>query len=229
MSPATQINEILGLRRQAVAVRFQELPPEDLPRIKEAAVSGCAYWKLAAQGQSFYTDAADHYGCPIGAHTHGIDLPDETAQELESVVGTMVDLQYIAVEEVSQIPQVPGPFGVAMYAPLTDANFEPDVVLVCGNAKQMMLLAEAAQLAGLSSDTSMVGRPTCAAIPAVMHSARTATNLGCIGNRVYTDLADDELYFIIAGPQLDTVVEKLATIAQANDALESYHRGRIPC
>jgi uncharacterized protein (DUF169 family) len=91
-----------------------------------------------------------------------------------------------------------------------------------------MLLAEAAQLAGLSSDTSMVGRPTCAAIPAVMQSARTATNLGCIGNRVYTELADDELYFVIAGPQLETVVEKLATIIQANDELESYHRGRLP-
>jgi len=192
-------------------------------------VSGCAYWKLAAQGQSFYTDAADHYGCPIGAHTHGIDLPDETAQELEGVVGRMVELQYIAMEEVPEIPRVPGPFGVAVYAPLSDAAFEPDVVLVCGNAKQMMLLAEAAHLAGLSSDTSMVGRPTCAAIPAVMQSARTATNLGCIGNRVYTDLADDELYFIIAGPQLDTVVEKLATIANANDELESYHRARITC
>jgi len=219
---------MLGLQRQPVAVRFQDSPPDDLPRIDEAAVSGCAYWKLAAQGQSFYTEAADHYGCPIGAHTHGIDLPDETAKELEGVVGTMVELQYISIEEVPEIPQLQGPFGVAIYAPLSDADFEPDVVLVSGNAKQMMLLAEAAQLAGLSSDTSMVGRPTCAAIPAVMQSARTATNLGCIGNRVYTELADDELYFVIAGPQLESVVEKLATIIRANDELESYHRGRIP-
>ncbi len=219
---------MLGLQRQPVAVRFQDSPPDDLPRIDEAAVSGCAYWKLAAEGQSFYTEAADHYGCPIGAHTHGIDLPDETAKELEGVVGTMVELQYISIEEVPEIPQLQGPFGVAIYAPLSDADFEPDVVLVSGNAKQMMLLAEAAQLAGLSSDTSMVGRPTCAAIPAVMQSARTATNLGCIGNRVYTELADDELYFVIAGPQLESVVEKLATIIRANDELESYHRGRIP-
>jgi uncharacterized protein (DUF169 family) len=228
MNNSTQINEMLGLQRQPVAVRFQELPPEGLPQIDETAVSGCAYWKLAAQGRSFYTDAADHHGCPIGAYTHGIDLPDETARELEGVVGTMVELQYIAMEEVPEIPQLKGSFGVAIYAPLADADFEPDVVLVCGNAKQMMLLAEAAQLAGLSSDTSMVGRPTCAAIPAVMQSARTATNLGCIGNRVYTELADDELYFVIAGPQLETVVEKLATIIHANDELESYHRGRLP-
>ncbi len=227
MSEATQISELLGLERQPVAVRFQAAAPGNLPRIDSPAAAGCAYWKLAAEGQSFYTEAADHYGCPIGAHTHGVDLPEETAQELEGVVGTMVGLQYLALEEVPAIPQVKGPFGVALYAPLADAAFEPDVVLVCGNARQMMLLAEAAHAAGISSDTSMVGRPTCAAIPAVMQSGRTATNLGCIGNRVYTGLADDELYFVVAGPRLDTVVEKLNTIVNANDQLKAYHQARL--
>lgn len=229
MSQATQMNELLGLRRQAVAVKFQQSAPAGMPRIDEAAVSGCSYWKLAAEGRTFFTEAEDHFGCPIGSHTHGIDLPEDTANELEGLVGTMVELQYIAMEEVAEIPRVEGTFGVAIYAPLPDATFEPDVVLVCGNAKQVMLLAEAAHLAGLSGDTSMVGRPTCAAIPAVMQSGRTATNLGCIGNRVYTDLGDDELYFIIAGKQLDAVVTRLATIVNANNELESYHQGRLSC
>ena len=79
-------------------------------------------------------------------------------------------------------------------------------------------------LAGLTSDASLVGRPTCAAIPAVMQTGRTATNLGCIGNRVYTELDDDELYFFIPGSQLDTVVDKLSTIVHANSELESFHR-----
>ena len=128
---------------------------------------------------------------------------------------------------MAEIPQVKRPFGVAVYAPLADATFAADVVLVCGNAKQMMLLAEAAHSAGLSGDASMVGRPTCATIPVVMQSGRTATNLGCIGNRVYNDLSDDDLYFVIAGPQVDAVVEKLATIISANDALKTYHQERI--
>lgn len=227
MSNAARISEMLGLDRQPVAIRFQAAAPDNLPRIDAPAAAGCAYWKLASQGRSFYTEAADHYGCPIGAHTHGVDLPEETARELEGVVGTMVGLQYLALEEVPAIPQVKGPFGVAMYAPLAGAPFEPDVVLVCGNARQMMLLAEAAHAAGISSDTSMVGRPTCGAIPAVMQSGRTATNLGCIGNRVYTGLTDDELYFVIAGPRLDAVVEKLATIVNANDQLKAYHQARV--
>ena len=227
MSDATQISALLGLQKQPVAIRFQESAPEGLPRIDLPAASGCTYWKLAAQGRSFFTVAADHYGCPIGAHTHGIDLPDETEKELEVVVGAMVELHYITMDEVAEIPQVKRPFGVAVYAPLADATFAADVVLVCGNAKQMMLLAEAAHSAGLSSDTSVVGRPTCATIPAVMQSGRTATNLGCIGNRVYNDLSDDDLYFVIPGPQVAAVVEKLATIISANDALKTYHQERI--
>jgi uncharacterized protein (DUF169 family) len=229
MSQATPLNELLGLRREPVAVKFQQSPPAGIPRVDEAAASGCTYWKLAAEGRSFYTVAADHYGCPIGSYTHGIDLPPEKAKEMEGLMGTMVQLQYIAMEEVPGIPRLKGDFGVAIYAPLGAAQFEPDAVIVCGNAKQVMLLAEAAQSAGVASDSSMVGRPTCAAIPAVIASGRSATNLGCIGNRVYTDLADDELYMVIAGSQWDKVVAKLAVIANANRELEKFHSGRLPC
>ncbi len=227
METATAIEELLGLQRRPVAVKFQPSAPEGVAKLDESAVSGCTYWKLAAEGRTFYTDSSDHFGCPIGAHTHGINLPDDTAKELEGLVGTMVELQYISMDEVPGIPQLEGEFGVAVYAPLSDATFEPDAILVSGNAKQMMLLAEAAHAAGISSDASVIGRPTCAAIPAVMQSGSTATNLGCIGNRVYTGLADDELYFVIAGSQLERVVDKLDTIVNANNELHAFHLGRV--
>jgi uncharacterized protein (DUF169 family) len=227
MSLAVEMTDLLGLRRQPVAVKFQASPPQGIPRIAEAAVSGCTYWKLAADGQTFYTEASDHFGCPIGSHTHGIDLPDEKAQELAGWVGTMVELRYIALEEVPGIPRLGGPFGVAIYGPLASVTFDPDVVLVCGNPRQMMLLAEAAHSLGLANITSLVGRPTCAAIPAALQSGRTATNLGCIGNRVYTELQDDELYFVIPGSQLAAVVDKLITIVRANHELERFHQARV--
>ena len=227
MEHASRLIELLDLRREPVAVKMQDTAPDGIPRIDKSAVSGCTYWKLASEGQAFYTEASDHYGCPIGSHTHGIDLPEETAKELEGMVGTMVELQYIAMEEVPGIPQLQGDFGVAVYAPLAKAEFEPDVVLIVGNAKQMMLLAEAAHAAGITTEPSVVGRPTCAAIPAVNQSGQSAANLGCIGNRVYTGLSDDELYFVIAGSQLASVVEKLATIANANRELENFHQARL--
>ena len=227
MSAAANLADLLGLRTQPVAVKFQDSPPTGTPRIDKPALSGCTYWKHAAEGRTFYTEASDHFGCPIGSYTHGIDLPPDKAKELEGLVSTMVQLQYLRMEEVPGIPRRKEPFRVVVYAPLADAKFQPDVVLVSGNAKQMMLLGEATLAAGIASDSSLVGRPTCAAIPAVMQSGRAASNLGCIGNRVYTEMPDDELYFAIAGPRLDAVVDKLKNIVNANRELEKYHRGRV--
>src|SRR5205085_6581224 len=113
-------------------------------------------------------------------------------------------------EEVPAIPHRDKPFGVAVYAPLDRAPAEPDVVLVRGNARQVMLLEEAALAAGLGGSPQLMGRPTCAALPAAVQSGRGVASLGCIGNRVYTGLADDELYYALPGRHLAAVVAKLA-------------------
>jgi uncharacterized protein (DUF169 family) len=182
---------------------------------------------LAAEGKIFYTEAADHHNCPIGSFTHGIDLPPAQVQELEGMVGTMLGLEYIRQEEIPTIPRRDVPFHIAIYAPLAAAPCAPDVVLVRGNAKQMMLIAEAAGAAGLSGDGSLMGRPTCAMIPASMQGGHVTTSLGCIGNRVYTGLGDDEFYAAIPGSKLAPLVDKLATIVTANRELESFHRMRM--
>jgi uncharacterized protein (DUF169 family) len=227
MNAAEQLQASLQLRTAPVAIAFRDAPPTDLPRMTAAAPSGCTFWKRAASGQAFYTEASDHYNCPIGAHTHGVDLPPAQTKELQGVVETMIQLSYLRPEEVPGIPQRPGRFGVALYAPLATAPFEPEVVLVCGNAKQIMLLTEAAQSAGVGPESPLMGRPTCAAVPTVLQTRRSAASLGCIGNRVYTEMADDELYFALPGNQVGRVVEKLAAIVNANRELQKYHRARL--
>jgi uncharacterized protein (DUF169 family) len=194
--------------------------------VSAAAPSGCSYWKRAAEGKTFCTEASDHYGCPIGAHTHGVELPPAQAKELENVVGMMLGLHYLSAEEVPSIPRRQSQFRIAEYAPLAEATEAPDVVLVRGNAKQVMLLAEAAQAAGVGAESGLMGRPTCAVVPEVLRTRRCAASLGCIGNRVYTGLADDELYFALPGEHVEAVTEKLAEIVYANRELEKYHRGQ---
>jgi uncharacterized protein (DUF169 family) len=227
MNSAEQLQDLLQLRTAPVAVAFRDAPPANLPRMTAAAPSGCTFWKRAAAGHAFYTEVSDHYNCSIGAYTHGVDLPPAQANELQGVLETMFQLSYLRPEEVPDIPRRQGKLGVALYAPLATAPFEPEVVLVCGNAKQIMLLAEAAQAAGAGALTPLMGRPSCAVIPTVLQTQRSAASLGCIGNRVYTDMADDELYFALPGGQLGRVVEKLAAIVNANRELEKYHRARL--
>jgi uncharacterized protein (DUF169 family) len=221
-----RMTELLDLHAAPVAVTFADTAPAGISRVSRPGPAGCAYWKQAAEGAIFYTEAADHFNCPVGSYTLGVALPPERAKELEGVVGTMVGLQYIRMEEVGALPRRQDAFRVAVYAPLAETPTPPDVVLVRGRARQIMLVAEAARAAGLAGDAAAMGRPACAMIPAVLQGPGGVTSLGCIGNRVYTGLGDDELYFTIPGAKVGEVVERLETVLNANRELEKYHQAR---
>lgn len=223
---AKQLQELLGLRWPPISITLRPTAPTEIPRVGVSALSGCTYWKLAAEGQVFYTEASDHYGCPIGAYTHGVSLPAAQSKELEEMIGTMVGLSYLRMEEVPSIPRRADPFGVVIYAPLADAPFTPDIVLVRGNAKQMMLLSESVNAAGVGSSSGIMGRPTCAMIPAVLKTQQSALSLGCIGNRVYNELSDEEMYAAISGMKLIGVLAALTAIIEANTELERFHSVR---
>src|SRR5215470_1626630 len=158
---ASRLSQLLGLGVAPVAVAFRSSAPTGVPRVERAGPAGCAYWRTASEGRVFYTEASDHYNCPVGSYTHGVDLPSDRAKELEGVVGIMVGLQYLRMEEVAALPRRAKPFGVAVYAPLADAPVEPDAVLVRGNARQIMLMAEAARAAGIGHESPTLGRPAC--------------------------------------------------------------------
>jgi uncharacterized protein (DUF169 family) len=222
----TQLQQLLHLKLPPVAIAFRESAPADVARIDSPAPAGCGYWRLAAEGKVFYTEASDHYTCPVGAHTHGVELPADVATELNGLVQAMVQMQYISMEEIPAIPRRRAPFGVALYAPLSAAPFEPDVVLVRGTAKQLMLLAEAAQSAGIARGGATMGRPTCAILPESLQSGHATASFGCIGNRVYTGLGDDEGYYAVPGTNIAEVVVKLGTITEANRQLHTFHTDR---
>jgi uncharacterized protein (DUF169 family) len=67
-----RMTELLNLASRPVAVAFTATRPEGVPRVAKAGPAGCAYWKQAAEGAVFYTEAADHHNCPVGSFTHGI-------------------------------------------------------------------------------------------------------------------------------------------------------------
>ena len=111
------------------------------------------------------------------------------------------------------------------YAPLGKAVVAPDVVITGGRPASLMRLQEAAARAGAASSLPFSGRPTCGALPAAIAHG-TVMSGGCIGNRVYTGLGDDQLYLMIPGARLADVVRELGVIAKANDTLREYHEQR---
>jgi uncharacterized protein (DUF169 family) len=223
----TTLETVLGLSSKPIAISFREKAPEGVAHVRSREPAGCGYWRRAAGGEVFYTDADDHKLCPVGAHTHNVALSPAEAEQLKGLIGTMVGLEYLTMDDVAGIPRRAEPFGVAVYAPLDRAPLPPDVVLVRGNPRQLMLLAEAAQSAGAAGTTPAMGRPTCAVLPEAINSGRTAASFGCVGNRVYTGAGDDEAYFAIPGTRLADVERRLEVIARANSEMEKFHRSRL--
>jgi uncharacterized protein (DUF169 family) len=60
-----------------------------------------------------------------------------------------------------------------------------------------------------------------------MQTGQCVASLGCIGNRVYTGLGDEELYFAVPGKHIGAVAGKLETIVNANRELKNYHQARL--
>lgn len=219
------LTRALDLPRRPVAVAFRTTPPPGVPAFAGTEPSGCSFWRVAAAGRAFYTVPADHYNCAIGSHTHAITLPAARAPELEQTLGLMTRIGYVRMEEVPGIPVLPTTPGAVVYAPLGDTPVDPDVVLVAGRPGRLMLLLEAAGRAGIATGPGLLGRPTCMALPAAL-AGRAVASAGCVGNRVYTDLGDDELYVAVPGRDVARVADELATIVAANDTLAAYHRDR---
>ena len=220
-----KLRDTFILRRRPVAVTFRDTPPAGVTKFTGREPSGCSFWRVAAGGRTFYTVPSDHYNCAIGSHTHNIPLPAERADDLRQTLGFMTGIGYVRMEEIPGIPRLPKTPGAVIYAPLGDTPVDPDVVLVSGQPAPLMRLLEAAVRAGLQSQVPFLGRPTCMALPAALTHGVTVST-ACIGNRVYTDLGNDELYVTVPGKDLAKLAVEATTIASANVALAEYHRDR---
>jgi uncharacterized protein (DUF169 family) len=220
-----RISSTVKLSRRAVAVAFLDAVPSGMEQFKGTQPSSCSFWRLAAAGKSFFTVPENHFNCAVGAYTQNIPLSPAREKETEQTLKMMFDLGYVKPEEVPQIPRLHKTAAAIAYAPLGETSLTPDAVLFACKPAAAMLLHEGAVRAGIAGGSPVLGRPTCMALPA-SQQAGSILSLGCIGNRVYTGLGEDELYFVVRGQDLSALADALEVIADANRALQQYAQGR---
>jgi uncharacterized protein (DUF169 family) len=220
-----QVTEALGLTRRPVAVTFARSAPAGVRKFSGTEPAGCSFWRRAERGDVFYTEPSDHYNCAVGCFTHSIALPAERASEMDQTLAFMIELGYIKTEDLVHIAQLRETPRFVTYAPLGEAPVTPDVVLFAGKPSAIMLLNEAALRAGVGSQSASLGRPTCMALPAALDRG-VALSTGCVGNRIYTEIGDEELYVVVRGTDVERVAAEAQTIADANARLAEYHRTR---
>ncbi len=224
---ATLLTDTLGLTSPPIAVRFVESAPAGVPRFEGEVPSACTFWRRAERG-TFYADASAHFNCLIGTHTMGLPMPAEKGPELMALIGQMGEAQYFSDAEVPHVPTVPGDKSGIVYGPLASFEDTPDAVLVWLTPYQSMLMQEAAGTAAWSAQPGIptFGRPSCAAIPVALGRGVATQSLGCMGMRVFTEVAQDKLLGVLPKQLLDELPAGLNRVADANQKMAQHYRGQ---
>jgi uncharacterized protein (DUF169 family) len=223
-SLADSFTELLDLDIRPVALAFVEEAPVGVEDTAAVVPSACTFWRHAEE-RIFHASAERHFNCAVGAHVMGFELPESVQSALGEAVRTMCDVDYIAPEEVANIPSVRKAKRGIVYGPLSDFPVEPDVVLMWLTPPQAMLFNEAAGSSRWSeaAGRTVFGRPACAAIPSALEAGRPTVSVGCTGMRTFTEIAPDRLLAVVPWTAAESLRETLAAIVDANRAMRDYY------
>jgi uncharacterized protein (DUF169 family) len=217
-----ELCETVGISRRPVAVTFLMHPPQGIPKFAGKAPSGCSFFRIASGGMTFYTVPTDHYNCPLGCYSYNLPLPSGHSEELEKSLRSLGDSCSVNMDEIRSIPRTEDNPQVVVYSPLGDTPVGPDIAVLVVRPLQAMFLQEAALRRHIRLQVAPFGRPTCMSLHSVLKET-AVTSAGCMGNRVYNALQDDEFYMLIPGRLLQKITDEVQLIATANIKLTEHY------
>jgi uncharacterized protein (DUF169 family) len=222
---STQLSAALHLTTEPIAITFSGAPPAGVERFADPmpaplpdgrtgrVPAGCVFWTRAV-ASTFSTVAEDHGNCSVGSMTHGFATLDEVAGH--SDVAALLESGWVTMEMVPDIPVVSAAPGSVTYGPLSSTPFDPDVVLIRLNGKQLMVLSDA--LPGLRVE----GKPQCHIVAVAKEQGEVAASVGCMLSRTRTGMPSEEMTCAIPAGRLAEVVDKVAATASVDAIVASY-------
>ena len=212
-------------RPPPVAVTFLDAEPVNIEKFEGHEPSSCSFWRLAAGGRTFYTVPENHFkrrGRLIRTTSRSRRTGKKRrSKALKINVRSGLREPGRSARDTASRERAEGNLACAARRSPCDAG--------CGFSRMQASGSNVARGScrpgGRRDGMPTLGRPTCMALPAASEHG-TITSLGCIGNRVYTGLADEEMYVFMRGKDLAAVAAALETIKKANAALQDYARAR---
>ncbi len=208
------LQTVLGLKGAPVAIKLLRTEadvPQGLDHLNEV-IRHCEMVQKARHGSKFYATVEQH-ACKGGAGMLGvIDIPENIKSgEFYYKLGRFDSVEH-AGETMHAVPGVDFKVYGTAYAPLAEAPFEPDVVLLNVNPRQGMMIAQAnvyelhsRNTADFSGVQSLCGD----AVAAPLIRGSINFTLGCSGSRKYAKVSEDELIVGIPMGMLPTLVDAL--------------------
>jgi uncharacterized protein (DUF169 family) len=201
-----RLESSLGLSKPIVAVTFRP-DTTKLRRSTDVVESSCVFWTKALDS-AFYTTPDQHLHCSVGAVTHGYrpakdSLPGAGLADID----LLTSVGWIGKNDILGLPALPLEAQRNIgYAPLDEAPFVPDVVLLFADSQQAALIREAAP------DSKITVKPTCQGLP-LASEGDVVIGLGCTASRTRSGYAESEIVVTLNAKKLRTFVERLERIA----------------
>jgi len=217
---SVSLKEILGLKWSPVAVKLVK-PDETMNEIPLRSPKRLRYCQLlmeAKRGKSA-TLTSENIACPAAAAALGLmPLPEKISsgkmlktlglfESEEAAATTMAQMSRMKMGEVKAIAA----------APLENATFRPDVVIVEDKPEKVMWINLAAihETGGRLSFSSAVFQACCVDVTVIPYLTKNVNvSLGCYGCRDATDIADDECLVGIPMEKMGEIITSLKALAQ---------------
>lgn len=222
---ADALSTALNLNAPPIAITFHPAAPGGVdpygapipPALDDGrtgrVAAGCVFWMRGTE-RTFSTVAADHGNCSVGSLTHGFKSLEEVSAN--SDVAALLESGWVTMDVVPRIPVVREKPGSVTYGPLAETPFDPDVVFLRVNGKQLMVLSDAI------ADLRIEGKPQCHIVAVAKEENQVAVSVGCALSRVRTGMSAHEMTCAIPAGRLAEVVATVQQNSIADTAVARY-------
>ena len=217
---STEIINMLNLKTSPVAVKLvpegNEIP-EGIERVDKAMRHCQMIDRVRRTKEEFYSLGEDQQ-CKGGAASMGLGHMPEKVARGEFYYRGLKHFSNVnaARRTVENAPMLPANSTRAVvYGALENTSFEPDVVVIICNPKQVMLLTQAALYkSGGRLNVGFAGKQSICSDGVVQayRDGEIGITVGCSGSRAYTEIADEEMTVGIPAELLEDVFQGLKKI-----------------
>ena len=199
--------------------------PEGIKRASEVyghRFNLCQAWAMARHNEESVAMLKDDQICPLAIVMLGLVEPPGLYQEGDIFINRYTDSREAAAKIAEAMCKFPvGEYVGLATAPLSNCNFEPDLVLLYCNPLQILRLIQAAiYKEGSRFENSILPSAVCAdALVPPMMDGRCHFAIPCLGDRRYGATLPDEIIFTVPVARLEEIATGLEYTQQHGQQL----------
>jgi uncharacterized protein (DUF169 family) len=208
-----KLTEILKMEREPVAIKWSVREPRNIKK-EEVKSRFCAKLEKAMNGEIFYSTVEEEE-CMGGLRYSGMKNVEELPRNMRSGAFLVPGGVYKSIPAVQRswknnLCIEPGVFQALIFAPLTKAEFDPDIIFLVCNSEQAMLVLHANAYDSGSHGLGADSGPICSSMAAVPYiTGKVTYGFGDIGSRRNMDLKPEEVMVSIPATDLKRITDNI--------------------